>query len=180
MTRQCGDAVGSLTDDYPLSLTGESSRGGCKFLLDKCVDQRNDISKFCFGSLPSDGMKRGNAQTVLLKQYYQCDHGPEDHRGLADLPPAKKQRLSKKQRGLNHKVRRQLRTVALLIGAPAAERAHCNVHYSLRPAALAYGPWLAAGGVQGSLHAHRADAQGPAALLRGHVHGGRAHGARRR
>ena len=89
MTRQCGDAVGSLTDDYPLSLTGESSRGGCKFLLDKCVDQRNDISKFCFGSLPSDGMKRGNAQTVLLKQYYQCDHGPEDHRGLADHAASK-------------------------------------------------------------------------------------------
>ena len=42
---------------------------------------------------------------MLLKQYYQCTHGPEDHRMLADLPPAKKQRLSKKQRGLSHKVR---------------------------------------------------------------------------
>ncbi len=57
------NAIGSLTDSYPLSVAGEGRRGGCKFLLDKCVDQRGDVAKFCFGSLPSDGLKRGNAQT---------------------------------------------------------------------------------------------------------------------
>ena len=89
--------------------TGEWRRGASKFLLDKCVDQRNDVGKLCFGLLPADGLRKGNAQTVLLKQYYQCDHGPEDHRMLADLPPAKKQRMSKKQRGLSHKVTQRLR-----------------------------------------------------------------------
>ncbi len=114
------DAIAYLTDHYPLSMTGEGRRGACKFLLDKCVDQHDDVGKFCFGSLPSEGLKRGNAQTVLLKQYYQYDHGPEDHRVLADLPPAKKQRVSKKQRGLGHKVRRRLQTfVTATCASPA-------------------------------------------------------------
>ena len=71
------------------------------------MDQRAKVSNFCFGSRPPEGLKRGNAQTVLLKDYYQCDHGPEDDRLRPGMLPKKKQRLSKKQCGLNHKVRRR-------------------------------------------------------------------------
>ncbi len=88
------------------SLTGESRRGTCKLPVDRSVDQRDDVSKFCFGSRPSGGLKRGNAQTVLLKRYYQCDHGPADDRLRPGALAEKKQRLSMKQCGLNHKVRR--------------------------------------------------------------------------
>ena len=85
-------------------MTGESRRGECKLLLDKSVDKRAAVSKFCFGARPPDGFSRGNAQTVLLKRYYQCDHGPDDDRLRPGTLPKKKQRLSMKQCGLNHKV----------------------------------------------------------------------------
>ena len=69
------------------------------------MDQRATVGNFCFGSRPPAEQRRGNAETVLLKMYYQCDHGPEDDRLRHGALPEKKQRLSKKQCGLNHKVR---------------------------------------------------------------------------
>jgi hypothetical protein len=86
-------------------LTGERSRGVCNLLIDKRWDHRQDVGKFCFGAKPPNGLRRGNAQTVLLKEQYQCDHGPEDNRLRPGKLPEAKQRVSKKQLGTGHKAR---------------------------------------------------------------------------
>ena len=59
-----------------------------------------------FNGKPAEGQKRGNVETYLWKEDYQCDHGPEDDRAQAGPLPAKQQRISRKAQGLNLKVRR--------------------------------------------------------------------------
>lgn len=85
---------------------GEEARGACRFLRDKKVDDRTgELATWAFNGQPGVGQKRGNVDTYLWKEEYQCDHGPEDDRVQAGPLPAKKQRTSKKASGLSLKVR---------------------------------------------------------------------------
>lgn len=63
-----------------------------------------ELATWVFNGQPAEGQKRGNVDTYLWKEEYQCDHGPEDDRAKAGPLPAKKQRSSKKASGLNLKV----------------------------------------------------------------------------
>ena len=86
-------------------LTGERNRGACNLLVDKRWDHRKNVGSFFFGAKPPEGLRRGIAQMLQLKEQYQCDHGPEDYRLRPGKLPEAKQRVSKKQLGTSHKAR---------------------------------------------------------------------------
>ena len=105
---------------------GEEQRGACKLLLAK--ERKCQPSKtYYFGpGLPPPGHERGDCRTLLSLRFYQCHHGPEDHRLQAGDLPQKKQRWSKKARGLGRKVC-TVATQRLLIARSMAN-AWCLLH----------------------------------------------------